>query len=290
MNALIFGISGQDGYYLSSILRNSGINVIGISRSVGGWLSGDVGDADFVEKLVKEYQPSYIFHLAANSTTAHHAIFENHRAICTGSINILENVYRHNRSCKVFLSGSALQFVNTGAPIHESDPFEARDAYSLSRINSVNAARYFRQLGISAYVGYFFHHDSPYRSERHLNMKIARAVKRISLGSSESIVIGDLEVVKEFNFAGDLMQAVWTLVNQTNSFEAMIGSGNGYPIRDWVNACFERVGGQAGDSVVQRLDFKRDFDSLVANPSTLKALGWQPQVGLSELAALMIGQ
>src|SRR5205085_129762 len=144
--------------------------------------------------------PDYIFHLAANSTTRHEAVFDNHAAISTGAINILEAAYRHSFQSRVFLSGSAAQFENDGTPIDEDTPFAALNPYAVSRIHSVYAGRYYRSLTLKVYVGYFFNHDSPLRTERHVNQKIALAARKIAAGSREKLEIGDASVKKEFNF------------------------------------------------------------------------------------------
>ncbi len=89
MKAVIFGANGQDGFYLAEILRREAVEAVKISRS-GANLIGDVADQSFVESVVKNQQPDYIFHLAANSTTAHDAVYENHQTIATGTLNILE--------------------------------------------------------------------------------------------------------------------------------------------------------------------------------------------------------
>ena len=143
MKAIIFGANGQDGYYLSLLLLNENIQVIGVSRS-GKFLKTDITNFEQVAALIKTEQPDYIFHLAANSTTHHDALFENHQTIATGTLNLLEAVYKFSPNTKVFISGSGLQFVNNGDPIKESDAFAANDAYSIARIQSVYAARYYR--------------------------------------------------------------------------------------------------------------------------------------------------
>src|SRR5215467_14304550 len=122
MKAIIFGANGQDGHYLYRLLEREGIQPIGISRTGGDVLS-DVSNPTFVESVVREYRPDYIFHLAATSTTSHDAVFDNHAAVSTGTINILEAVYRHSLDSKVFLAGSAMQFENNATPIDESTPF-----------------------------------------------------------------------------------------------------------------------------------------------------------------------
>ena len=155
------------------------------------------------KRLVKEHRPDYLFHLGANSTTRHEAIFDNHNAIVTGTLNVLEAVKRHCPDCRVFITGSGVQFRNEGRPISESDPFEASSAYAVARIQSVQAARYFRSLGIAAYVGYLFHHESPLRKPTHLSKMIATAAR-----TGEIITLGDISVRKEWTFAGDIARAM----------------------------------------------------------------------------------
>ncbi len=288
MKALIFGISGQDGVYLSELLKSQSIKVIGLARRNGNWLIGDVAETAIVEALIRENKPDYIFHLAANSTTSHDVLFENHATISTGTLNILEAVYRYSQQSRVFISGSALQFANIGNPISEIDPFEAKSPYSVARIQSVYAARYFRSLGIKIYVGYFFHHDSPLRGEHHINMKIAKTVLRIKDGADEMMEIGNIDVVKEYNYAGDIVRAIWLLVNQDTIFETMIGSGKGYAIRDWLQICFGRIGRDWQPYVKIKQGYRPEFYKLVANPATLFSIGWTPTSDIYKLAEKMM--
>ena len=140
---IIFGASGQDGFYLDELLQKLHYSVIRISRKMGD-LKGTIVDYLFVETIIKQLQPKYVFHFAANSTTHHRALFENHESISTGTLNVLEAVRLHCPTTKVFLSGSAMQFKNEGFPISEQTPFEASSPYSVARIQSVYAARYYR--------------------------------------------------------------------------------------------------------------------------------------------------
>ena len=287
MKAIIFGASGQDGQYLSALLKEQNCEVIGVSRQED-FLRTDIADYNSVEHLIKQHKPEFIFHLAANSTTSHDAMFENHATIATGTLNILEAVKNISPSTKVFISGSGLQFKNDGKPIKETDPFEGRDAYSVSRIQSVYTAKYFRSLGIKAYVGYFFNHDSPLRTERHMTKKIAEAAKRIGTGSSEKILIGDIDAVKEYTFAGDIVKGIWTLVNQDDIMEANISSGKGYSIEDWLVQCFSIVNKKWQDHVTVNTDFVSPYKQLVSDPSLIFSTGWKPEVSFEELAQLMM--
>lgn len=287
MKAIIFGASGQDGHYLSVLLKQKGYDVIGISRQ-HLTSTADITVLQSVCDLVKKHRPDFIFHLAANSTTEHSALFENHATIAGGTLNILEAVKTNSPFTKVFISGSGLQFKNEGRPIKETDPFEARDAYSIGRIQSVYAARYFRTLGIKCYVGYFFNHDSPLRTERHMTKKIAEAAKRIAAGSTEKLVIGDPEAVKEYAYAGDIVNGIWTLVNQEEITEANISTGKGYSIKEWLEQCFTIINKNWEQYVSMDKDFVPGYRQLVSDPSLIFSLGWKPEMSFADLAKLMM--
>jgi len=285
--AIIFGARGQDGFYLKALLERAGIEVISVSRS-GDFLRADVGDRDEVFGMVKKLRPEYIFHLAANSTASHTALFENHQTIATGTLNILEAAYEFSRESRVFISGSALQFLNTGRPIKETDPFEANDPYSVSRIQSVYAARYFRKIGIKTYVGYFYNHDSPLRTERHIAKKISAAAVRIANGSEELLEIGDPSVIKEWGFAGDIVRAAWLLIQNEEIFEANLSNGEGHSVKEWADLCFRLRGLDPGKYIVPAEGYTSPYRSLVSDNSLVKSvLGYKPEVSFEQLAVMM---
>lgn len=285
--ALIFGASGQDGFYLQEQLQRKQVKVIATSRR-DPLSPCDVGDFARVEALVREHRPNYLFHLAANSSTRHDVVFENQRSIVDGSLNVLEAVKRHAPQARVFLSGSALQFENRGQPIDEATPFAASSAYSAQRIASVYTARYYReQHKVRAYVGYFFHHDSPRRGPHHVAQKVAQAACRIAAGSSEKLEMGSLDVWKEWTFAGDTIEAIWLLVNQETHHEAVIGSGEAHSIREWVAECFQGAGLEWTQHVHETKGFVPEYPKLVSHPARLLALGWRPKVSFTELAKMM---
>jgi GDPmannose 4,6-dehydratase len=288
MKAIIFGINGQDGFYLHALLNKTGIEVIGVSRTNPEFTIGDVADYMLVKKLIKDNQPDYIFHLAANSTTRHDTVFENYQTISTGTLNVLEVVYKHSKQSKVFIAGSGLQFVNNNTPISETDAFEARDSYSMLRIQSVYAARYYRSLGMNVYVGYFFNHDSPLRSERHVNQKIVKAAQRIANGEIGKLELGDITVKKEFTYAGDIAEAIWKFINNNTVFETVIGSGKAYTIADWLELCFSYYNLNWRNYVSQIPGFASEYKTLVSNPATIHSLGWQPLVNINDLALMML--
>ncbi len=287
MSALIIGANGQDGFYLNQLLLEKGIPVTGISRS-GNFINIDISDFDSIKKIIAKLKPQYIFHLAANSTVAHHALFDNYAAISAGTINILESVKQVSPNTKIFLSGSGLQFKNKNLPIKETDEFEASSAYSVARIHSVYAARYYRSLGLHVYVGYFFNHESPRRTERHISKMIAEAVKRIQKGSKEKIEIGDMKVNKEWTFAGDVMKAVMTLVEQDYIYEAVIGSGIGYSIQEYIEKCFAFISIDWNEFVKEKENFTAQYKQLICEPSTIFLLDWKPEKKFDDLINLML--
>ncbi len=287
MTSIIFGANGQDGFYLNQLLQKMGHEVIGVSQK-GDFQKIDLTKFEEVSDLIGKYSPDYVFHLAANSTTRHDAMLENHSTISTGTLHILEAVRLYSPGSRVFISGSGLQFKNENRPIKETDPFEARDAYSVSRIQSVYAARYFRTLGIKTYVGYFFNHDSPHRSERHMAKRISAAVKRISEGSAEKIEIGDDSVIKEWAYAGDIVEGIWMLVSQEAISEANISSGKGYSIRDWVDTCFNIIGKDPAKYIEVKQGYTPEYQQLVSDPSLIRSLDFEPKVSFEQLAHMMI--
>lgn len=285
--AIIFGAGGQDGVYLTRLLQQKGINVAGVARNSAA-IQGDVGDAKFVENIIRKYSPEYVFHLAAVSSTQHKFILEHQNTICNGVLYILESVKKYSMHSKVFLSGSALQFRNEGMPINEYNAFEAHDYYSVCRIHSTYAARYYRSLGLEVYIGYFFNHDSPFRSQNHMSQRIVTALINIADGSNEKITIGDISVKKEWGYAGDIVQGIWTLIEQSQHFEAVIGTGKAWSIEDWLTICFESKGLTWRNYVLKDESYLSPYQVLVSDPSLINSLGWKSETSIEQLAKMMI--
>jgi GDPmannose 4,6-dehydratase len=288
MKCIIFGANGQDGYYLSQLLKAHKHEVIKVSRKGNEILIGDVADWSFVNNLIIKEKPDLIFHLAANSTTSHDVLFENHQTISRGTLNILESVYKNKLSTKIFLSGSGLQFQNNNFPIKETAPFTESSPYAVERIYSVYLARYYRRLGLNVYVGYFFNHESPRRTTRHVSKMIIDAVKRIAQGSDEKIYIGNMSVSKEWTFAQDIVEAIWVLVNQQTVFECNLASGKSYSIQKWIELCFNEIGKDWKEYVIQKENFKSEYNTLVSDASLIRSLGWNDKTSIEELVKIML--
>ena len=107
-------------------------------------------------------------------------------------------------------------------------------------------------------------------------------------GAAETLSLGDIQVVKEWTFAGDVAAAMLTLVGQEKVFEAAIGSGEGHSIEAWLDACFTAVGHDWRGRVELKPGFQAEYPSLVSDPTTIMSLGWRPRVNLNELAEMMV--
>jgi len=285
--ALILGAAGQDGFYLEKLLTDAGVEAFCAARERQGYLPCDVGDFDQVLGLVKALRPNYLFHLAAVSSADHSALFPNERAIVDGTMHALEAVRQSAPLCRVFISGSALQFKNGGSAIDENSPLSFSSAYAAQRNASVFMARYFRErFRLPVFIGYFFHHDSPRRSSHHMAQKIATAAQNASLGLEAKLEVEDWNFKKEWTFAGDAMDATWAIVNQDAHYEFVIGSGTPHSIQEWAQECFAQVGKNYQNYITSRRNGQSE--TVTCNPSLLRSCGWTPRVSFSELASMMV--
>jgi GDPmannose 4,6-dehydratase len=113
-------------------------------------------------------------------------------------------------------------------------------------------------------------------------------VKRIAKGSSEKLEIGDRSVQKEWGFAGDIVEGVWTLVQQEAVFEAMVGTGEAHSIEEWLQVCFSRIGKDWQEYTGAAENFQSEYTILVSDPSLIRSLGWSPRTSFEDLAGIML--
>lgn len=265
----------------------------------------EINDGFDVRALINNVRPAFIFHLAANSTTSEECVFENHNTIGTGTLNILEAIDRLKISTRVFIAGSALQFMNKGAPIREDHPRSSESGYAVLRNYATDLARYYRGRGVNVFTGFLFHHESPRRKDRHVSQVIARLARQArdhvidaALVEDQKLAIGDLSVQKEWTFAGDTVAAIWTLVNQGidhdsgngsgTIWEANIGTGEGFSIEEWADECFAIANLDWRDYITERSDFVPEYRRLVADSRRIRSLGWRPKFNFRDLARMMV--
>ena len=285
--AIIFGASGQDGYFLNKLLEGKSINVIKVSRN-RNIIKGDISHENMVFSIVERIKPDYIFHFAATSSVQHKHLFDNHKSISTGTLNILEACLKFSIKTKIFLTGSAEQFLNESKPINEKTNFYPNNHYSVERIYSCHLARYYRNhFSMKIYIGYLFHHDSEYSKQNHLNGRIVDFVKKIEIKKPTKLLIGDFRIEKEFNYAKDIIDAIWLLINQNYIFETVIGSGKPYPISDWLELAFTKRKLDWKEWIELDPEYQKPYDKLFSDPSLIKSLGWEPKIDKDGLLNLM---
>ena len=137
-------------------------------------------------------------------------------------------------------------------------------------------------------MGYFYNHDSPLRTERHVTKMISETVKRIAGGSKEKLEIGDMSVVKEWSFAGDIVKGIWLLVNQNKIFEANISSGEGHSIKEWIDQCFRHVHLNMQDYVIEKEGFNSSYKKLISDNTVIKSLGYHSTTTFDDLVKMMM--
>jgi GDPmannose 4,6-dehydratase len=276
---LIFGAGGQLGRFLALAGEARGCEVIA-SRH-------DVCDARYVAQIIGDSGPAMICNLAATSATEHATAAAHHATIGGGTLNILEAVAALSPKTRVFLAGSVLQLRNRGLPIGEDDPPSCESAYAVARNYSLSMASYYRdRMGVNVKFGIMFHHESPLRKPHFVSRMVADAARRMRDGGSVKLPLRDASVVKEWTWAGDTAEAVFTFMEQDEFQVANIGSGIGHSIEEWACRCFALVGRHWSDGLT--VEEPASNASTVANPARLLAMGWRPKVDLAALAEIMV--
>lgn len=285
-NAIIFGSSGQDGYYLRNSLVRKNINVSSVSPSSDD-VVGSISDYDFVSRLLSELKPDLIFHLAAKSSVSDEYNIENFNSIEAGTFNVLECSRTLNLSSRIFIAGSAFQFRSTNNPIDEKTELNSENFYALARNNSLAMARFYRnRYHLPVYFGYLFNHDSPLRSDEFFCKKIMNLAKNSTKRKNQSKVdLGDLSHKREFSYASDIVNAILALISQDQVHEAVIGSGVAYSLLDWVDGCFKKYDLDFNNFV--KYQFNQSGKILVSSPNLIKSLGWSPRYSMSDLIEMM---
>jgi GDPmannose 4,6-dehydratase len=283
---IIFGGSGQDGFYLEEYLQLSGYRVFSFSRSSNP--SIDIGRPEEVQRLFKEVKPDLIFHLAAKSSVNHEYILENQNSIVNGTLNVLDTVDKYLPEARVFLASSGLVFENCGKPISVENKLVVNSAYTLSRVQALEISRYYRQRGRLIYTGFLFNHESPRRPAESIARAIARDVVQIYQKKKERLNIGNADVVKEWMWAGDTVRAMSLLSMQDNIFEMCIADGVGHSIRTYAKKCCQYFGLDVDQYLRSTENYSVQYSVLIGNSEPLRALGWAPKVDIDQLVRIMI--
>jgi len=312
--ALITGITGQDGLYLAELLLSKNYEVFGLIRGQNNpkralvesvapgvrLLTGDLTDLSSLMRAFQSAQPDEVYNLGAISFVAYS--WENARVTSEvtgqGVLNILEaaRLYAGSDIGKVryYQASSSEMFGKVQqVPQNELTLLWPRSPYGVAKVfGHYMTINYRESYGMHASSGILFNHESPRRGPEFVTRKISLAVARISLGLQDKISLGNLDAKRDWGFAGDYVEAMWRMLQQSEADDYVVATGETHSIREFLDIAFRRVGiDDWSGYVYQDPKFFRpaEVDLLIGDPSKARtSLGWAPRVGFAELVEMMV--
>ena len=301
MKALICGVGGPDGAYLSKFLIEKGYEVTGASRdamasSFGNLKSLGIRDrittasmaiADFrsVLQTLEKFRPTEVYNLAGQSSVAlsFDQPVETIESIAVGTLNLLEAIRFYGKPIRLYSAGSSECFGNTGAvPANEETPFRPRSPYAVAKATAHNlVANYREAYNLYACTGILFNHESPLRPERFVTQKIVRTAARIASGSNEKLEMGNIDIQRDWGWAPEYVEAMWKMLQLEHPQDFVIATGRTVSLEFFVERAFQFFGLNYKDYLVVNPSFFRPTDIHIgsANPSKAgELLGWRAQV------------
>ena len=314
--ALITGITGQDGSYLTELLLDKGYEVHGIIRRSSSFNTqridhlytdphqpgtrlflhyGDLIDGTGLREILTRVQPDEVYNLGAQS----HVKVSFEQPVYTvqtdavGTIRLLEAIRDTGLDTKFYQASSSEMYGKvTEVPQTETTPFYPRSPYGCAKAYSFwQTVNYREAYGLFAANGILFNHESPRRGQTFVTRKITRAATRIKEGLQEKLYLGNLDAKRDWGFAGDYVEAMWLMLQQEKPDDYVIATGQTHSIREFLELAFKRVGLDWNKYVEIDKRYLRptEVDLLRGDPSRArKVLGWEPKVGFEQLAAMMI--
>lgn len=307
--ALITGITGQDGYYLSQLMLEKGYRVVGLippSRQSSVTKLDDLADkveiysvaltdAAALTQAVEQLQPTEIYNLAAPSFVP--ASWDDPLGtldLITGTATRLLSATRQLGLPTRFYQASSSEIFGDvqSAPQTPETPFRPKNPYGAAKLHAHWTMVHHRdRYGLFACSGILYNHESPRRPPQFVTRKISLAAASIKLGLRDRLSIGNLDAKRDWGFAGDHVEAMWRMLQADKAEDYVIGTGRLHTVRDLVSAAFSCVGLDWQKYVETDPNLVREDEhfQLVADPSKAKQnLGWEPQVSFEQLIELMV--
>ena len=308
--ALIIGVTGQDGAYLSRLLRDKGYEIVGTSRDatqlresnlvrlslLGAIQTASVSTNDFrsVIQLLMKFQPDEIYHLAGQTSVgvSFEQPVETMESIALSTLNMLEAIRIINRPVRYYNAGSSECFGNTAQPANETTAFRPRSPYATAKSAAFwEVANYREAYGLFACSGILFNHESPLRQTRFVTGKIIAAARRIRDGSPERLQLGNIDVQRDWGWAPEYVDAMWRMLQQPTADDFVIATGETHSLRDFVTEVFSQCGLDWKQHVVENPALLRPSEILIsrADPSKAKRiLGWSASKRLPDIITSML--
>jgi GDPmannose 4,6-dehydratase len=318
--ALITGITGQDGSYLSEMLLEKGYEVHGIIRRTSTFNTdridhiyedphnenarlflhyGDLTDGTTLRRILEHVQPHEIYNLGAQShvRVSFDAPEYTADAVGMGTLRLLEALrdyqQRTGNEVRFYQAGSSEMYGKVQAvPQSESTPFYPRSPYACAKVYAHwQTVNYRESYGLFACNGILFNHESPRRGETFVTRKITRAVARIVAGQQKKLYMGNLDAKRDWGYAKDYVQAMWLMLQQEQPDDYVVATGETHEVREFLELAFGYVNLNWQDYVEfdERYLRPAEVDLLIGDPTKAKTqLGWQPSVSFEQLVYLMV--
>lgn len=314
--ALITGVTGQDGSYLTELLLAKGYEVHGIVRRASTFNRerlddvyqeahiegrrffmhyGDLADAVGLVNLVRGVGPDEIYHLGAQSHVQVSFEVPEYTADVTGvgTIRLLEAIRASGVNTRFYQASSSEMFGSAPAPQSEATPFHPRSPYGVAKLFGYWATVNYREAyGLYAVNGILFNHESPRRGETFVTRKITRAAARIAEGLQTKLYMGNLEAVRDWGYAPEYVEGMWRMLQADEPSDYVLATGVGATVREFAQSAFEAVGLDYREHVVLDPKYLRpaEVDRLIGDARRAQSeLGWTPAITWKELAVLMAG-
>jgi len=316
--ALITGITGQDGSYLTEFLIEKGYEVHGIIRRSSSFNSGriihlfkdlhesdvrlilhygELTDGSRLEKLIEQIRPDEVYNLGAQS----HVRVSFDEPVYTadvvglGTLRMLEairNVDAINQVRFYQASSSEMYGEVAEVPQRETTPFHPRSPYACAKVyGHWQVLNYREAYGMHASNGILFNHESPRRGETFVTRKITRGLARILSGKDKKLFMGNLDAKRDWGYAKDYVEAMWMMLQQDEPDDYVIATGETWTVKDFLSRAFGRVGLDWEEYVEFDPRYLRpsEVDLLIGNASKAKQkLGWSPRTSFDELVRIMV--
>ena len=316
--ALITGITGQDGSYLTELLLDKGYEVHGLVRRSSTSNTdrldsvyqdpqeatakltlhlGDVTDGQGVTNLVLEIQPDEIYNLAAQSHVR--VSFDNPiyttNVVAMGALHVLEAARKLNdtKPVRVYQASSSEMYGNVSeSPQTETTPFFPQSPYACAKVFAYHqTVNYRNAYNMFAVNGILFNHESPRRGETFVTRKITRAATRIKLGLQDKLYLGNLDSQRDWGFAKDYVEGMWLMLQYDQAEDFVFATGKPHSIRQFLDFTFRYLDLDWNDYVEIDPRYLRptEVNLLKGDYSKAKAkLGWEPKTNCQELAEIMV--
>jgi len=310
--ALILGVSGQDGAYLSRLLLEKGYEVHGTSRDAElqrfqrleqlgihdrvQTHSTSLRDFREVLQLLTHVQPDEIYNLAGQTSVglSFSQPIEAIESIAQAVLILLEVVRYLNLPVRIYNASSSESFGETppGAACNEETPFKPRSPYATAKATAHwTTVNYRDSYGIHACSGILFNHESPLRSDRFVTKKIVRAAVEIAAGRQSRLTLGDLSVARDWGYAPEYVEAMWLMLQKDRPDDYVIATGESHTVEEFVAAVFAEVALEWKEHVDIDHALFRPNDIQYSRGDARKAqreLGWQAKTGFAELVRTLV--